>query len=255
MLARGARHFLFLGRSGCDKPTAKDLVSRLEAAGAHTTVVRGDVCKADDVAKAVSMCKATGKPIGGVVQAAMGLSESVFADMSNNAWHIGIQPKWQGTLNLHHALQTTKDSLEFFLMMSSVSGTIGTATESNYCAANSFLDAFAYYLRLQGQPAISIGLGMISEVGYLHENPEIEALLMRRGIQPLNEAEFLQVVDLALTENKNSDQAQIKPWSSHILTGLEPLRARKHKSSHLPVYPICCVLQSSRLLNCRLRKD
>lgn len=227
MLARGARRLLFLGRSGCDKPSAKDLVSRLTTAGAHITVMRGDVSKPEDVAKAVSMCKSSGKPIGGVVQAAMGLNESVFADMSNDAWHTGIQPKWQGTLNLHNALQTVIDSLEFFLMMSSVSGTIGTATESNYCAGNSFLDAFAYYLRVQGLPAISVGLGMISEVGYLHENPEIEALLMRRGIQPLSEAEFLQVIDLALAENRISEQAQTKPWSGHILTGLEPLRARK----------------------------
>ena len=41
---------------------------------------------------------------------------------------------------------------------------------------------------------------MISEVGSLHENPEIEALLLRKGIQPLNEEGFLQVLDLALCE-------------------------------------------------------
>lgn len=58
---------------------------------------------------------------------------------------------------------------------------------------------------------------MISEVGYLHENPEIEALLLRKGIQPLNEDEMLQVVDLAL-----SSEATAKPDEAHMLTGLEP---------------------------------
>jgi hypothetical protein len=60
------------------------------------------------------------------------------------------------------------------------------ATESNYCATNGFLDAFARWRRSQGQIAVSIGLGIISEVTYLNENPDTEALLLRRGIQPLN---------------------------------------------------------------------
>ncbi len=82
-------------------------------------------------------------------------------------------------------------NLDLFLLTSSVSGTVDTATESNYCSANGFLDAFARWRRSRGQPCVSVGLGMISEVGYLHENLEIEALLLRRGIQPLNEDEFL----------------------------------------------------------------
>ena len=64
---------------------------------------------------------------------------------------------------------------------------------------------------------------MISEVGYLHENPEIEALLLRKGIQPLKEDEFLQVVDLALaSETSGRDTAE-----AHILTGLEPAAVRE----------------------------
>lgn len=222
MMARGARHFVFLGRSGCDKPSAQQLVSRLQKAGAGVGVVRGDVSKATDVAAAVSACLATGRPIGGVVQAAMGLHEALFTRMPNTAWHTGIQPKWAGTWNLHHALAGHDDALDFFLLTSSVSGSVGTATESNYCSANGFLDSFARWRRTQGKPAVSIGLGMISEVGYLHENPEIEALLLRKGIQPLDEQEFLQVVDLALLSEAAHD-----PADAHLLTGLEPAGARE----------------------------
>ncbi|KAG4220523.1 hypothetical protein PC116_g30998, partial [Phytophthora cactorum] len=148
MMARGARHFVFLGRSGADKPSAKQLVSRLEEAGATVGIVRGDVSKAADVTAAVSACVATGRRIGGVIQAAMGLHEALFTRMPNEAWHTGIDPKWQGTWNLHNALQVHVDNdpqnePDFFLLTSSVSGTVGTATESNYCSANGFLDAFA----------------------------------------------------------------------------------------------------------------
>src|ERR1700754_4208317 len=103
--------------------------------------------------------------------------------MSNADWHTSIQPKLTGTWNLHHAIQGKDDELEFFFMTSSISGSVGTATEANYCAANYFLDVFARYRRSLGLPANAIGLGMISEVGYLHENPDIEALLLRKGIQ------------------------------------------------------------------------
>ncbi|CAD6442030.1 5fd7581f-a946-47ba-91ea-832565a3a9f9 [Sclerotinia trifoliorum] len=50
----------------------------------------------------------------------------------------------------------------------------------------------------QGKKAVSVDLGMISDVDYFHENPEIEALLLRKGIRPLNGEESLQVIDLSL---------------------------------------------------------
>lgn len=222
---RGARNFTFLGRSGCDKPSAQELVENLRKSGATVEVVRGDVVSREDVIKAISACAL---PIGGVIQAAMGLHEALFTKMSHKAWHTGIQPKWQGTWNIHHALEGKDDKLDFFLLTSSVSGSVGTATESNYCSANHFMDCFARYRRSLGKPACSLGLGMISEVGYLHENPEIEALLLRKGIQPLNEEEFLQVVDLSIAGKPFANGAEYDKLSrSHILTGLEPLAIRE----------------------------
>lgn len=223
MVACGARNLVFLGRSGCDKQSARDHVSLLKKAKVNVTVVRGDVVEPSRVAAAMSACRSTGKPVGGVVQAAMGLHEALFSRITSDAWHTAIQPKWAGTWNLHKALEGHDQDLDFFLLTSSVSGSVGTATESNYCAANGFLDAFARWRRAQGKPAVSVGLGMISEVGYLHENPEIEALLLRRGIQPLNEAEFLQVIDLALSGAQDPANASHGDLSSaHLLTGLEP---------------------------------
>ncbi|KAJ3577851.1 hypothetical protein NPX13_g2715 [Xylaria arbuscula] len=218
MMSRGARNFVFTGRSGCDKPMAKQLVTRLRNRGATVSVVRGDVSDPDHIREAVAACEALG-PIGGVVQAAMGLREGLFTTMPNGAWHTSIQPKWKGTWNIHNALEGHDTALDFFLMTSSLSGSCGTATESNYCTANGFLDAFAHWRRSQGKTAISLGLGMISEVGYLHENPEIEALLLRKGIQPLNEDELLQVIDFGITPPAE--------YHAHILTGLEAHAIRR----------------------------
>ena len=109
-------------------------------------------------------------------------------------------------------------------MTSSVNGSLGNATESNYCAANYFLDIFARYRRNLGLLAVSVGLGVVSEVGYLYENPEIEKLVMRRGVHAINEDELLQIIDAALSTPCGFSNASYDRLSeSHILTGLEPL--------------------------------
>ncbi|RYP61682.1 hypothetical protein DL770_009733 [Monosporascus sp. CRB-9-2] len=222
MVQRGARKFAFLGRSGLDKPAARILIQDLEACGAKCAVVRGDVCNTEDVAAVIAAAQGE---IGGIMQAAMGLNESLFSSMPNEYWHTGIDPKVWGTWHLYNHLQSSgrHGNLNFFLMTSSVSGSVGTATESNYCAANYFLDNFARHLRSQGVPAVSVGLGMISEVGYLHENPEIEALLLRKGIQAIDSDELLQIVDLALSSSSSMGihHAHDTLAAGHLLTGLE----------------------------------
>ena len=236
MLARGARKFVFQGRSGADRPAARRLVEDLQSLGAEVTVVRGDVGSKEDVQRAINSIPGV---LGGVVQAAMGLSEALFTTMTNKAWHTGIGPKLRGTWHLHEAIAEREKThpLDFFLMTSSVSGSVGTATESNYCAANHFLDAFARYRRARNLTASSLGLGMISEVGYLHENPEIEELLLRKGIQPINEEELLQIVDITLSQDGSTPGfLRADPLaSSHILTGLEPLALKGLRSKGFDV--------------------
>lgn len=73
MVKRGARKFVFVGRTGTDRKPARQLVEDLEAEGADITVIRGDVGVLADVQRAVAAIKG---PIGGVIQAAMGLNVS-----------------------------------------------------------------------------------------------------------------------------------------------------------------------------------
>jgi hypothetical protein len=142
--------------------------------------------------------------------------------MTSQAWHKSLDPKVKGALNLHKAIHGKDTQLDFFLMLSSMSGSLGTATEANYCSANSFLDSFARYRRSTGLPATAVGLGIISEVGYLHEHPEIEKLMLRKGIQSINEQELLQICDLALSSQEDNDWPGCDHFAEgHFLTGLE----------------------------------
>lgn len=212
-----------MNRSGLEKPKARSFVAELESQGAEITVIKGSVDVESDVREAVITAQC---PIGGVIHAAMGLDEALFSDMTVEQWNKAIRPKVDGTWNIHHALSAHEQSLDFFLLTSSISGSVGTATESNYCAANSFQDAFARYRRSLGWKAVSIGFGMISEVGYLHEHPDIEKLLLRKGIHPITEDECLQIVDIAISKESqvvhdSSHLNALAPKNGHMLSGLE----------------------------------
>ncbi|KAK8030030.1 polyketide synthase [Apiospora rasikravindrae] len=252
MVARGARSLVFLGRSGLQKQDAKVLVNDLRAQDVHVEVVQGDVSSMQAVEMAIQHATL---PIGGVIQAAMGLSEALWSEMSHKSWHTSIAPKVRGSWNLHHALERDgRDSqLDFFVMTSSISGTVGTATESNYCAANAFLDAFARYRNRLGRAAVAIGYGMIAEVGYLHEHPDIEALLKRKGIHSITEDELLQVLDLAIASQSPST------WEphydgfvgAHILTGIEFIGLKEQRDrgfegdNHVLADPRACLLAAA----------
>jgi acyl carrier protein len=63
---------------------------------------------------------------------------------------------------------------------------------------------------------------MISEVGYLHENPDIESILLRKGIQQINESEMLSIIDISLSQSMEIANPYDIAAEAHILTGLEP---------------------------------
>ena len=140
--------------------------------------------------------------------------------MTIEQWHTAIDPKIHGTWNVHNALQGKEENLDFFLLMSSISGSIGIATESNYSSGNYFLDVFARYRRGLGLRAISVGLGVVSEVGYLHEHPDVQNGLEAKGAAVLDEQDYLQIMDTAI--NSCSKEPVNDVSSAHMLTGLEP---------------------------------
>lgn len=107
-------------------------------------------------------------------------------------------------------------------MTSSVAGSVGTAIESNHIAAYFFLDNFVKYRRGQGLPATSIGLGMISEMSYLHENFDIEAVLLRKSIQLIKKKKLLFIIDVDL-----SRRDRLTLDAVHVLSGLETQGMKK----------------------------
>lgn len=69
--------------------------------------------------------------------------------------------------------------------------------------------------------ATSIGLGAISGIGYLYEHSDIEEMLLRKGLSPISEFEFLKICDAAFTDQHRNNQGSDTISRGHLLTGLK----------------------------------
>ncbi|TLD20006.1 hypothetical protein E2P81_ATG09076 [Venturia nashicola] len=227
MISRGARHLIFLSRSAADKPEAAALVAELtelartDCPGLVVDIVRGDVSRREDVSTAIAAAKF---PIKGVVQAAMVLKDSLWNSMTLDVWNRVIHPKMLGTIHFHELL--LGQDLDFFVLTSTILSVIGAATQSNYAAANAFLDHFARHRQNLGLQVASISIGMVVTVGHVEEHPESEAALRRNGMYGITMAEFMLNFERAC---RRRDLSVIKerfdPCStSNIITGMDPSR-------------------------------
>lgn len=104
--------------------------------------------------------------------------------MSLEDYNAVVRPKVQGTWNLHRHLP---QDLDFFIMLSSVSGVVGNATQGAYAAGSTFLDSFAAYRNALGLPAVTIDLGVILGIGYLAANKELAQAMERQGFEGTDE--------------------------------------------------------------------
>lgn len=121
-----------------------------------------------------------------------------------------LRPKYAGTWNLHNYLPA---DLDFFVMLSSISGIIGNATQSAYAAGSAFMDSFAAYRNGLGLPAVSLNLGTVTSVGYLAENKELAEKMAKQGFQSTDIKTLLSLVQLAISQPPTSTH-------SHIVSGL-----------------------------------
>lgn len=99
--------------------------------------------------------------------------------MTFENWKQSTHPKVIGAQNLHTVLANVP--LDFFLMTSSVSGILGTPGQSNYAAANAYLDSLAKHRLSRSTAATSLVLPMVLGVGVVAENAELEDALKRKG--------------------------------------------------------------------------
>lgn len=113
--------------------------------------------------------------------------------MSYEDWAVSTNPKVRGSWNLHTVLP---EGLDFFILLSSISGVVGSAGQANYAAGNTYMDALAHYRHALGERAVALDLGAMLDHGFLAENDVLRDRILSAGLlQGIHSSELLALLD------------------------------------------------------------
>ncbi|KAI1131759.1 hypothetical protein F5Y10DRAFT_285688 [Nemania abortiva] len=204
MARRGARHIIVCSRRGIGDEASARVVRDCCSYGCKVSEAKGDIADMDFVR---GIFKLPHSPsIAGIVQGAMVLKDVPFEIMTAQDYQSVLQPKVLGTWNLHQAsIELLDQPLEFFTLLSSLSGVYGNKGQANYAAAGTFLDAFAHYRHSLNLCAHAIDLGVIHDVGYVAEQGAargLEEKFEKGQWTPLNESALCRVFDISILQQQ-----------------------------------------------------
>ncbi|KAL8720960.1 MAG: hypothetical protein Q9181_007808 [Wetmoreana brouardii] len=210
MMEHGARNLIFLSRSAGKSQGDRRFFRELKAQACSVQAFCGSVDHLEDVERTVRSAVA---PIAGVMHMSMVLKvrqqlplcfrslqcqDRNLLNFTHNEWHAAVNPKVEGAWNLHRAL--SGQTLDFFVLFSSISAVVGQWGQGNYAAANTFLDSFVQYRHGLGLPASAIDVGVMEDVGYVSQNPAIPEQFKATSTHTLREAGLLDALQLMMTK-------------------------------------------------------
>ncbi|EFQ30570.1 beta-ketoacyl synthase domain-containing protein [Colletotrichum graminicola] len=204
LAAHGAGHVVTLSRRKLQEEDQQELEKDLRALGAELHIIRCDVTDRESVLSAAAECSANLPPVRGVVHAGMVLRDHPFEIMSHDDYMNAIKPKVQGTQNLDEAFGAS-DSLDFFIMLSSITAILGKSGQSNYAVGNAYQDAFAHSKKSSSCRYIALNLGAVDGSLAIISLPPAQQEAMRRGSVLMSFDEVFAVLSYAMSAQANED--------------------------------------------------
>ena len=194
IVENGMSHLVLVGRS-VPSQDADEKILQLKNSGAEVVTIQADVSNKDEVRSVLGEISRKMPPLKGVVHCAGVIDDGVVVQQSWQRFERVLAPKVLGALHLH---TLTKDiTLDFFILFSSITSLFGSFGQSNYAAANAFLDALAHFRHSQGLPAVSINWGPWASVGMaVAVADKIDDRLRDKGMQRINIDQGLRAMEL-----------------------------------------------------------
>ena len=125
--------------------------------------------------------------------------------MTLDDFQVPLQTKMYGTRHLSEALEDSP--LDFFIMLSSLSGVVGSRGQANYAAGNTFQDALAHYHIASKTHYMALDLGMMEGTDAYRDRMGRARVtnLVRQGWVPVKHDELLAIVDYAMSPQARND--------------------------------------------------
>ncbi|GCB06395.1 type I polyketide synthase [Ralstonia sp. SET104] len=222
----GARHLVLASRRGTLAPElAEEAAHWRDTLHVDTTVMSCDLI--DDVAVRALVDGLTSRstPLKGVVHSAMSIADGLIANLDDARMRDVLAPKVAGAWNLHRA--TRELALDFFVVYSSATTLLGNPGQSNYVAANAFLEALIHKRRAHGLPGTYMAWGPLEDVGFLARNSQtLEALQGRIGGRAITSAQAMAALEQALQRGDAGEAVLWLDWKaiSRVMPAARSLR-------------------------------
>ncbi len=211
LVEKGARHLALFGRSEPLK-AAREAIAALEKTGATVRTRRVDVSSEAGLREALKELR-DAPPLAGVIHSAGVLDDGVVAQLDWPRFARVLAPKVDGGWALHRA--TRDETLDFFVLYSSIAGLLGSPGQSNHASANSFLDALAHYRRACGRPAVSLNWGAWLETGAA-AGEDVASRAAERGLLGLTSDEGLAALERLLDPSSPQVGVMRLDWSRFL---------------------------------------
>lgn len=221
MALHGARHIVLLGldelppraewQTSTDPKIAN--VQRLEKLGVSVEGVSADVTDESRLREVLAQREREGRaPIRGVVHAAGTAIPKLLVTMTDEDFRSIARPKVHGAHALDRVFAT---GLDFFVLFSSIASLIVSAGQTNYAAANAYLDALAYQRRARGEPALSINWGPWGDVG-MATQLDLLTFFSQRGLWAMSAEQGTAALGALMTSGMTQAAVIAPDWSTVV---------------------------------------
>ena len=160
------------------------IIEEIEQESSETITLQVDITKEKDLDEALRFIRERYGPINGVVHAAGTHKDSLVVNKNELDMKRVLEAKVKGTIILDQL--TRQDPLEFFVICSSVASIFGGVGQSDYSAANSFVDQYTHYRNgMVQRRTLTLNWSLWHNVG-MARSSEATSGLVRMGLRPLN---------------------------------------------------------------------
>jgi acyl transferase domain-containing protein/acyl carrier protein len=212
MVTNGARYVALTSRSA---EVDRDWLEEMSALGATIKVYKMDVSDRSSVHGVCKKIKAELPPVAGVCNAAMVLEDKLFVDMTAESLNKVLAPKVEGSKILDEAFGA---ELDFFVLFSSLASVFGNAGQSNYHAANLFMQGLCGRRRAEGLPASVMHIGFVTDVGYVaRSGRHFKNHLSKLSLQLMSEADLHHLFSEAIINSRPDSKGS---WD--VVAGIDP---------------------------------
>lgn len=172
-------------------------IKAMEAMGAKVECYAVDVSDYQGMRAVLTDFRSKHGRIQGIFHCAGVAGDGFLFRKEETAFKNVIEPKVKGTWILERL--TKEDTLDFFVMFSSIATVMHLAGQGDYTAANSFMDSFAHSMNAQGRKAVSIKWAPWKETGMAVDYQ----VQMEKGVfQPVSNEEGLAALEMILAAQK-----------------------------------------------------